>query len=404
MIDDVINRIQKAKKDLGKFVHETPLEYSTTFSKLSGNNIYLKMENLQKTGSFKIRGALNKIQNLNEDEKSKGVITASAGNHGQGVALAASLNNITSTVVIPEGTPIIKAEAIENYGARVITHGKNYDEAFKHAQKIQKKENLTFIHAFNDEEIIIGQGTIGIEILEQFPNVDIIIVPVGGGGLISGIASYCKTKNPKIKIIGVEAEGSPSMYESIKEGKLVEIKEIDTIAEGIAIKKPGNITYEIIKELVDEIILVDDDEIANTILMLMERAKIVVEGAGAVSLAAALNKMNVKNKNIVTVLSGGNIDTPLINRIIIKGLIKAGRFFKFSTTVLDKPGSLMKLLKVIADLGANIIAITHDQEKLDLPLKQAGIEIELETRNAEHIKKIKKELKSKGYKLSIVEP
>ena len=404
MIENIVEKVKTAKKKFGDFIHETPLEYNTTFSKLSNNEVYLKLENLQKTGSFKIRGALNKISDLSGDKRKNGVITASAGNHGQGVALAATINNISSTVVLPEGTAIIKVEAIESYGAKVIIHGKNYDEAYHHAKKVQNERSLEFIHAFNDPEIIIGQGTIGLEIMEQLPDVDILIVPIGGGGLISGIASYCKAIKPEVKIIGVEAEGSPSMYQSIKKKKLIELKDIDTIADGIAIKKPGTITFDIIKEVVDEILLVDDDEVANAILMLMERAKIVTEGAGAVSLAAVLTKLSEKNKKVVVVISGGNIDMTLINRIIVKGLIKAGRLLKFTTKLVDKPGSLMKVLKIIADQNANIISITHNRDMLDLPLKQTIVEIDLETRNKGHIESIKNALNKKGYEIKIIEP
>lgn len=403
MIEKIIEKVESANQNFGEYVHTTPLEYNTTLSKLAKNKIYLKLENFQKTGSFKIRGAFNKISKLSDKEKKSGVICASAGNHGQGVALAATDNGISSTVVIPEGTPIIKAEAIKNYGAKVVVHGKDFDEAYQHARKLKDKEGFTFIHAFNDPEIIIGQGTIGLEILQQLPDVDIIMVPIGGGGLISGIASYCKAKKPEVKIIGVEAAGSPSMLESIKKGKLVELKKIDTIAEGIAIKRPGEITFKIIQELVDDIVLVDDNEIANAILLLMERAKIVAEGAGVVALAAALYRLKERNKKVITVISGGNIDTTLINRIIIKGLIKAGRFLKFSTQLIDKPGSLMELLKVIARLKGNIITIEHDRRRLDVPLKQTIVEIEMETRNEEHIEQIKKELDKNGYKIQEIE-
>ena len=398
MINNIIKLVREAKDNFGDFVHETPLDYSTTFSKLSGNTIYLKLENLQKTGSFKIRGALNKINKLNDSEKKNGVVTASAGNHGQAVALSASLNNIRSTVVIPESTPIIKAEAIENYGAKVIIHGDNYDEAFDHALKIQKKEGLTFIQAFNDEDVIIGQGTIGLEILEKLPETDIIIVPVGGGGLISGISSYCKAIKPSIKIIGVEAAGSPSMYQSLKKGEIIKLKEIKTIADGIAIKKPGDITFNIIKELVDEIVLVDDDEIASAVLLLLERAKLVVEGSGAVSLAAAL-KIKEKDKNIVALLSGGNIDINLISRIISRGLNKTGRIFTFTTKVIDKPGALFKLLEIIKNEKGNILKILHDRNKREVPIQETIVEIELETKDENHIKKIKDSLVKQGYEI-----
>ena len=399
---DNVKQIENAKKMLEEIVHETPLEYNTTFSEFSGNQIYLKLENLQKTGSFKVRGAFNKIMKLSENERKKGVIAASAGNHGQGVALAAKKSGIKSIIVVPKGTPIIKIQAIKSYDAEVIEFGKSFDEAYQKALEIQKEKDMTFIEPFNDMDIIIGQGTIGLEILKQMPDVDIIVVPIGGGGIISGIALYCKAVNPKIKIIGVQSEGVKTLYHSFKKGKF-EIPEIkDTIAEGIAVKRPGDITFEIIKNNVDDIVTVNDEEIANAILMLMERAKLIVEGAGAVPLAAILNnKIAAKDKKIVLVLSGGNIDVSLISRIILKGLIKAGRLLKFRTKIKDIPGSLSKLLMIIAKEGGNIITIEHNRAKIDLPFKEAEIEIELETKDELHISKILKSLEENNYKIIV---
>lgn len=402
MENDSIKQIKNAKKMLKEIVHETPLEYNTTFSELTGNQIYLKLENLQKTGSFKVRGAFNKIMKLSENERKKGVIAASAGNHGQGVALAAKKSGIKATIVVPKGTPIIKIQAIKGYDAEVIEYGKSFDEAYQKALKIQKEKKMIFIEPFNDMDIIIGQGTIGLEILKHLPDVDIIVVPIGGGGIISGITLYCKALNPKIKIIGVQSEGVKTLYHSFKKGKL-EIPEVkDTIAEGIAVKRPGDITFEIIKNNVDDIVTVNDEEIANAILMLMERAKLIVEGAGAVPLAAILNnKIPVKDKKIVLVLSGGNIDVNLINRIILKGLIKAGRLLKIVTKIKDIPGSLSKILKIIAEEGGNIITIEHNRAKIDLPFKEAEIEIELETKDELHISKILKSLEENNYKIIV---
>ncbi|MHA1340866.1 MAG: threonine ammonia-lyase [Promethearchaeota archaeon] len=393
-------QIENAKKSLDAIIHETPLEFNTTFSEISGNQIFLKLENLQKTGSFKIRGAFNKITKLSDGERKNGVIAASAGNHGQGVALAAKKLNIRATIVVPKGTPIIKIQAIKRYEAEVIEFGRNFDEAYQKAREIQKKKGMTFIEPFNDEDIIIGQGTIGLEIMKQLSDVDLIVVPIGGGGLISGISLYCKAVNPRVKIIGVQAEGAKTVYNSFKKGKLEIIKTSDTIAEGIAVKRPGTITFDIIKEYVDDVVIVSDEEIANAILMCMERAKLIVEGAGAAPLAAILNnKISVKNKKIVLVLSGGNIDVNLINKIILKGLIKAGRLLKFNTIIKDIPGTLYHLLELIAEEGGNIISIIHDRSKADLLFKEAEIEIKLETRDHSHISKILKKLKDHKYNI-----
>ncbi|MHA1230645.1 MAG: threonine ammonia-lyase [Candidatus Helarchaeota archaeon] len=385
------------------FCKRTPLIFSTTFSNHTNNNIFLKLENFQKTGSFKIRGAMNKIQKLDKSEVRNGIITASAGNHGQAIAYASKLMGYKSYVVVPQGTPINKMVAIESYGAEIIVAGKTYDEAYDYAMKLKDKKGLVFIPAYDDFDVIYGQGTIGLEIMEQCPDVDIIVVPVGGGGLISGIAAFCKSINPRIRIIGVQSSAFHSMYTSFKAGK-IEYSPVAslTIADGIAVKRPGIKTFSIIKEMVDDIVLVNDDQIANAILLLMERAKIVVEGAGASSLAAVLNLnyfKKLREKNIVCILSGGNIDVNLINRIITKGLIESGRILKFSTELLDVPGALLEVLEILKNNDANIISIDHNRNKLDIPYKEAEVIIEVETRNQKHIERILEALKSYNIKV-----
>ncbi len=391
---DYINEIKQIREYFSDFVHYTPLELNHTFSVMSNNDIYLKLENFQRTGSFKIRGAYNKISRLTEEEKRAGVITASAGNHGQGVALAAKLLNVNATIIVPEGTPIVKIEAIKNYKGNIVEFGSIYDEAYQKALEIKEKENYTFIHAFNDLDVIKGQATIGLEVLEQLPDVDYIFCPIGGGGLISGISSYCKAKNKNIKIVGVQSENAPSMYDSFNKNQLYMSELKETICDGIAVKKPGEITYKMIKKYVDNVVLVSDEEVANTILLLLERAKIFVEGAGAAGLSALLyKKINIENKKVAVIISGGNLTPNLINRIIVKGLIKEGRLLKFKTKIPDHPGSLLNVLKFIAEEKGNIISIIHDRERLELSYKRAEVIIEVETRNFDHISQILAKLK-----------
>jgi len=371
---------------------------------MTNNDVYLKLENFQRTGSFKIRGAYNKISLLSEEEKNAGVITASAGNHGQAVALAASIFNIKSTVVVPEGAPIVKIEAIKNYNrlGRVIEVGHTYDEAYQKAIDLKKKEDLTFVHAYNDLDVIKGQATIGLELLEQLPDVDYVFCPIGGGGLAAGISSYCKEKNRNIKIIGVQSMNVPSMYESFEKHQIIQANASETICDGIAVKQPGDITFNLIKKNVDKIVLVSDEEVANAILLLLERAKIFVEGAGAAALAALLyKKMEIKGKRIAIIISGGNLAPNLLNRIINKGLIKGGRVLKIQTKLSDHPGALAKVLNILAGLKANIISIDHDRESLELDFQQTDVIIEMETRNNEHINQILTELK-KNYKIEVI--
>lgn len=400
--NNYLQEIENILKSISDHIHLTPLDYSTTFSKMSGNEVYLKLENLQKTGAFKIRGALNKISKLSNEEKEKGVITASAGNHGQAIALAASIQGMKSVVVVPEDTAIVKIQAIKGYGGEVIEFGLTYDDAFMKAKKISNEKGLILVHAFNDEEIIKGQATIGLEILEQLPEAEYVFCPIGGGGLISGIASYCKLKNPDIKIIGVQSENAPSMHESFhkKEITLVPLKE--TICDGIAVKTPGNITFKMIKQHVDDVVVVSDEEVANTILLLLERAKLFVEGAGAASLAAILNnKVDISKKRVIAILSGGNLTPNLLDRIIHKGLIKGGRLLKIRTIMDDIPGELLKVLDIIARKKGNILSIIHNRERLEISFKKTEVIIEIETRNHEHIKKILEAL-TKSYQIEVM--
>jgi threonine dehydratase len=389
---EYIDEIREIKEYFSNLVHYTPLELNHTFSVMSNNNVYLKLENLQRTGSFKVRGAFNKISKLSEEERKRGVITASAGNHGQAVALAAKQFDIKSTVVVPEGAPIVKIEAIKNYNPQkgnVIEYGFKYDDAYEKALEIKDKDNLTFIHAYNDEDIIKGQATIGLEILEQLSDIDYIFCAIGGGGLISGISSYCKLKKKDVKIIGVQSESASSMKQSFEDNELTTVPLKETICDGIAVKQPGNITFELIKKYVDQIVLVNDEEVANTILLLLERAKLFVEGAGAASLAAIIhNKLNIKDKNVVAIISGGNLTPNLLNRIITKGLIKEGRLVKFKTKIPDVPGALLKVIRIIAEEKGNIISIIHNRERLELDYKMTEVIVELETRDFQHITQI----------------
>ncbi|MFX1294135.1 MAG: threonine ammonia-lyase [Promethearchaeota archaeon] len=399
---DYIEEIEQIRENFSDLVYYTPLELNHTFSLLSNNDVYLKLENFQRTGSFKIRGAINKISKLSKKERRAGVITASAGNHGQGVALASKLFNTKATIVVPEGTPIVKIEAIKNYSGTIIEYGGTYDESYQKAFEIKEKENLTFIHAFNDVDVIKGQATIGFEILEILPDVDYIFCPIGGGGLISGIGSYIKEKNKKIKIIGVQSNNARSMHESFNKHELIILDSQETICDGIAVNKPGDITFEMVMKYVDDIVLVSDEEVANTILLLLERAKLFVEGAGAIALAAVLNKkVKIENKKIVVIISGGNLTPNLLNRIIIKGLIKEGRLVKLRTIIPDVPGALLKLLNIIAEEKGNIVSILHDRERLELSYKKAEVILEIETRNQEHINQIVKELE-KRYEIEIL--
>ena len=388
----------KAKEKLSKVLLETHLIYSPIFSKESGNKVFIKPENLQKTGSFKIRGAYNKISNLTDAEKKRGVIASSAGNHAQGVAYGAKESGIKAVIVMPKSTPLIKVESTKQYGAEVILHGDVYDDAYKKAKELEEKESYVFVHPFNDEDVLDGQGTIALEILEELPETDIILVPIGGGGLISGIACAAKILKPEIKIIGVEPEGAASAYEAIKENKVVELKEANTIADGTAVKKIGDLNFEYIKKYVDEIITVSDYELMEAFLLLVEKHKIIAENSGILSVAAT-KKIKEKNKKVVSVISGGNIDVLMISSMINKGLIRRDRIFNFSLNIPDKPGELAKVVDLIAELGANVIKLEHNQFKNLSRFKDVELQVTVETNGSEHIKNLVQAFEEKGYEI-----
>ena len=388
----------KAKEKLSKVLLETHLIYSPIFSKESGNKVFIKPENLQKTGSFKIRGAYNKISNLTDAEKKRGVIASSAGNHAQGVAYGAKESGIKAVIVMPKSTPLIKVESTKQYGAEVILHGDIYDDAYKKAKELEEKEGYVFVHPFNDEDVLDGQGTIALEILEELPETDIILVPIGGGGLISGIACAAKILKPEIKIIGVEPEGAASAYEAIKENKIIELKEANTIADGTAVKKIGDLNFEYIKKYVDEIITVSDYELMEAFLLLVEKHKIIAENSGILSVAAT-KKLKEKNKKVVSVISGGNIDVLMISSMINKGLIRRDRIFNFSVNIPDKPGELAKVVDLIAELGANVVKLEHNQFKNLSRFKDVELQVTVETNGSEHIKNLVQAFEEKGYEI-----
>lgn len=368
---------------------------------LSGENtVYLKTENLQVTGSFKLRGAYYKISQLTQEEKERGIIACSAGNHAQGVALASQKSNIPCLICMPDGAPISKVEATKKYGAEVCLVKDTYDDAYAKAIELQKEEGKTLIHPFDDDDVIAGQGTIGLEILDQLADADAVIVPIGGGGLISGVAYAIKSLNPKCKVYGVQAAGAASMYKSVKEDKLLTLDSVSTFADGIAVKRPGDKTFELISNYVDEIATVSDDEIAAAILTLMEKQKLVSEGAGAVAVAAVMfNKFNLKGKKVVCVVSGGNIDVNILSRVITRGLLMSGRRFTLTVALVDKPGQLLGVSEIISRLGGNVIAVHHDSGDANMDINSCFLRIVMETRDEEQIQQIKTELINAGFQL-----
>lgn len=362
--------------------------------------VYLKTENLQITGSFKVRGAYYKISQLTDEEKEKGVIACSAGNHAQGVALAAAKNGIKSVICIPDSAPISKVEATKRYGAEVCLVEGVYDDAHNRAVQLQEETGATFIHPFDDEDVIAGQGTIGLELLNQLPDLDAVIVPVGGGGLISGVAYAIKKLNPNCKVYGVQASGAPSMVNSLRDHKQESLSSVSTIADGIAVKTPGDLTYEICSEYVDEVVTVTDDEISTAILTLIEQQKLIAEGAGAVAVAAALfNKVDIKGKKVVCLVSGGNIDVTILSRVINRGLLKAGRSADITIALMDKPGQLKGVSQIIAELGGNVVAIHHDRADESMDINACYLHIVMETRDYAHIEQIKSALTAAGYQI-----
>lgn len=398
-----LSEIVQAKRKISNIVNKTPFVFAPILSEESNTNVYLKKENLQLTGAYKIRGAYNKIASLSDEERSKGVVAASAGNHAQGVAYSAKEFGIIATIIMPEATPLLKVTGTKDLGAKVILHGDNYDEAYEYALEYAKTNNITFIHPFEDEKVIAGQGTVALEMLDEVNDLDFIVVPIGGGGLISGIASAIKQLDPKIKIIGVNATGASGMYNSYKAKKVINSSSVRTIADGIAVRDVSEANLKCILECVDEIVQVDDEEIANAILFLLERQKLVVEGGGAASVAAIIHKKFDYNSNskIGAVLSGGNIDVQMLSVIIEKGLIKSHRKMKLLITLIDKPGALMGLTDTLRVANANIIEIDYDRTSTKLSYGDAKITIVLETKGLEHQENIMKILRNNGYEAQI---
>lgn len=391
-----LEMIQQAQGALRGIARRTPLDPAPKL----GENIYIKAENLQLTGAFKLRGAYNKILSLTPEEAARGVIACSAGNHAQGIALSATRLGIRSVICMPAGAPISKVEATRAYGAEVVLVPGVYDDAAREAERLTKEHGYTFAHPFNDPYVIAGQGTIGLEILEQLPDVSQVVVPIGGGGLISGIAYAIKHLKPSCRVIGVQAEGAASMEQSIRQGRPVELGSVATIADGIAVKRPGDLTFQLCREYVDEIVTVREDEIASAILALMEVQKTVAEGAGATPVAACMfKKLDTTAGKTVCVVSGGNVDVTTLSRVITKGLSKAGRLVEITTKVMDKPGGLLQLLQVVADTGANIVTINHAREAQLSDVGACIVTMVLETRNSAHVAQIREELSSRDYPL-----
>lgn len=394
-----LDKVYHASRVLKNVIRETDMISAPNIK--PGVNLYLKTENLQVTGSFKIRGSYYKISQLSEEEKANGVIACSAGNHAQGVALAATKNNIKSIICLPDGAPISKVEATKKYGAEVCLVKGVYDDAYQKALDLKEEKGYTFIHPFDDEDVIAGQGTIGLEVMEQLPNADVIVVPIGGGGLISGIAYTVKQINPRCKIYGVQASGAPSMEQSIADREIKTLPRVQTIADGIAVKTPGNNTYELCKNYVDGIVTVTDDEISAAILTLLEQQKLIAEGAGAVPVAAVLfDKIpDIQGKNVCCVVSGGNIDVTILSRVIERGLKMGGRTANITIALSDKPGQLSGVSSIIANLGANVVSVNYDSTDLDMNITDCYLKLAIETRDFEHIVAIKKALIDAGFEV-----
>jgi threonine dehydratase len=394
-----LSDIQAARKVLEHIIIPTPIISDAKLSRELGAKAYLKAESLQKSGSFKIRGAYNKISRLTDEEKSRGVIAASAGNHAQGVALAAQLNNIKAVIVLPEYAPLTKITATKGYGAEVVLHGESFDEAVAFSRKLQEKHGYTYVHPFDDEEVIAGQGTIGLEIVEDVPGLSVVVVPIGGGGIISGIATAVKTLMPDVRIIGVQAENAAPVKKCLAAGKIVDVPIGQTIADGIAVKRPGGLTLPIIDKYVDDVVEVSEEEIARAIYFCVQNNKLVVEGAGAAGLAALLaRKIDLKETDSVcTVLCGGNIDANLLARILEQVMVRMGRYIFLKLLVPDRPGMLAKLLLNVAETGANVVEVFHKRAMWLAPLGKVGIEMLLEVRDEAHGRQVHKHLEEMGY-------
>jgi len=390
--------IWESYKLLKPRLHHTPLAPSRTLHDITGADIYLKAENMQRSGSFKVRGASYKLSRLSKDEYSRGVIAASAGNHAQGVAIAAAQNNISCTIVMPETAPLAKVTATQGYGAEVVLHGFTYDDAYQYCLELKQETGATFIHAFDDPDIIAGQGTLGLEMLSDLPDADALIVPIGGGGLIAGITIAARALRPNIKIIGVQAEGAAGCRASLDAGELRTLPTIATIADGIAVKRPGTLTFPIIQNLVDDVVMVNDEAIIGAVLLLMERSKMLVEGAGAAGVAAMLSGVvKLEGKSVLVPLTGGNIDINLVGRFIEHGLATAGRYFVIHTRLTDRPGELMRLLAIISEMRINVIDVRHQRISSRLPIMQREETLTLETRDRAQCEQLLQRLRSAGY-------
>ena len=389
----------EARERLSTVTVKTKLIYSDVFSQECGNDVYIKPENLQITGSFKVRGAYNKISKLSNEEKERGVIAASAGNHAQGVALAAKRLGIKAVIAMPKHTPLIKVKATKQYGAEVVLHGEIYDEAYQKAVDLQKEKGYVLVHPFDDEDVIEGQGTIALEVLEELPDADVLLVPVGGGGLVAGIAAAAKLKNPQIKVIGVEPEGAASALAGLKADHPVPLAEVATIADGTAVRTIGSLTLDYIKEYVDEVVTLSDYELMESFLLLVEKHKLVAENAGILSLAG-LKKLKCRGKKVVSILSGGNIDVLTISSMINKGLIVRGRIFTFSVNLPDKPGQLVAVSELLAREDANVIKLDHNQFKNLDRFHEVELQVTVETNGEDHIRKITEEFEKCGYKIT----
>lgn len=396
--DDVV----KAQQTQNKVIRKTNLEFSETFSKICGANVYLKNEYEQKTGSFKIRGAYYKIKSLTDDEKNKGVVAASAGNHSQGVAFASHIENIPCTIVMPKNASPAKVAATRGYGAKVVLEGTTYDESWAYAKKISEESDSTIIHAFDDSHVIAGQGVIGLEIIEQLPDVDEIYVPIGGGGLAAGIIMAVKEKHPNVKIIGVESNAYPAMKKSLETNSLQTVNGATTIADGISVKTPGKLTFEIVKQKIDKIVTVEDSEIINAMFLLMERSKAVVEPAGAVALAYILKHNPEPGKNVVPILCGGNIDMYLLGQIVSKGLSGMGRMLKISVLLKDKPGALKELVDEISSINVNIVEVIHDRLSSEVNAGSAEVTISLETEDQNQSNELINHLRDKNIEFQVI--
>jgi len=395
--------VLEARERVRETARHTPLEYSHTYSEMTGAEIHLKLENVQRTGAFKIRGATNRIARLTGDERADGVVTASAGNHAQGVALAASRIGVDATIVMPEHAPISKVKATDSYGGEVVLHGADYDAAAERAHEIERETGATYVHAFDDPAVMAGQGTLGLEIVEQRPDVDTVVVPIGGGGLIAGVATAV-TAETDARVVGVQAEGASSVAESLRKGEVVERASVDTIADGIATRRVGDLTFEVIERRVDEVVSVTDAEIANAVTALLERSKTLVEGAGAVSLAAVLAERfdYTDDETIVAALCGGNIDLNVLTNVVRRGLVECGRFLRLRTVVKDRPGALQELVDLLADTRTNVYAVEHDRASKDIAVNAAEVELDLETRGHEHVAELLDALEAAGYEVEVL--